>query len=460
MRQSPQTVKALRLTLRRGDAGAARLLLGHSLALGHKRLAVRRYFEARFLGAEDLGDLKSPSMAAAGQIPPAALLALASDAARIPGQRENLHLVASELLRPEQPVVLSYQGTSPHLATALRFCGRRVSILGRAKIGANAGFGTGAVVRADGHFVKIGDDFCLGEMSTVHIAHELYPTIIGDRVSVGRNAVVHACSVGNDCLIEDSVVILDGTTIEDQVLVEAGSTVFPRSTLKSGLIYSGSPAKPVREINLDEIRKRELHLRDSVAASLFAATGEFADPLPDLTADVFLADTANITGRINASPNSSVFFGSRLDAAGSVITIGANSNIQDNTVIDASAGPVTIGPDTTIGHNVLLRAGRIGANSLIGIGSTLAPGTIIDDDVLLAAGSGTLPGQHLKRGWLWAGRPARPISALDERRRAMMSAIIKQYCAYGTAYRLAQEDRSAKGGSNGTSLIAHSHANG
>lgn len=459
MRKSRQQVRALRLALRHGDADAARLLLAHSTTLGHERLAIRRYFAARFLGAHDLDRFKSFCVAAARQIPAPALLAAARDAVRNPGQCADVHLIASELLPPGKPFLLPYEGTWPHLATDPRLCGRQVSVLGRVEIGARPWFGPGAVVRADGHFVQIGDDFRLGEMSTVHIAHKIHPTIVGERVTVGGNAVVHACTVGNDCLIEDGVVILDGANVADGVLVEAGSTVFPRSTLKVGLVYSGSPARPIREIGLDELRQRALLAHDRIAASLFAPTVNASCTTGSLGDDVFLATTASVSGRIEAGARCSVFFGCKLDAGQAVIAIGENSNIQDNTLIDASEGAVTIGENTTIGHNVRVRACSIGANALIGIGSNLNVGTIVEEDVLLAAGAATLPGQKLERGWVWGGRPARPIARLDDAKRATMSAIIEQYCAYGAAYRLAKDHLATKGGSNGTSSIADRHTN-
>jgi carbonic anhydrase/acetyltransferase-like protein (isoleucine patch superfamily) len=58
--------------------------------------------------------------------------------------------------------------------------------------------------------------------------------------------------------------------------------------------------------------------------------------------------------------------------------------------------------------------------------------------VLLAAGSTTVEGQRLESGWLWAGRPARPLSRLDDAKRAMMAVIIEQYCGYADDFRRLQ----------------------
>lgn len=354
------------------------------------------------------------------------------------------------------PFTLPFEGTWPRFASEPRLCGADASVLGRVTLGARASLGAGTVIRADGHFVRIGDDFHLGEMSTVHIAHEVYPAIVGDRVAVGRDAVVHACTVGNDCVIEDGVVVLDGSVVEDGVLIEVGSTIFPRSTLKGGFAYAGSPAKPIRELAPGELEERARLLHETVAASLFTAATDAPDA-GSFAPNVFVGRTARLAGKVALAAGASILFGCRLDAAQAPIAIGAHTNVQDNTRIDASQGEVAIGPNTTIGHNVRIRAGRIGVRALIGIGSDLAVGTMVDDDVLLAAGSTTTPQQRLEGGWLWGGRPARPIARLNDARRGAMQDIVDQYRGYGAAYRAAQDGPAVQGGSNGTSPIADRH---
>ncbi|HZT48829.1 MAG TPA: gamma carbonic anhydrase family protein, partial [Hyphomicrobiaceae bacterium] len=68
--------------------------------------------------------------------------------------------------------------------------------------------------------------------------------------------------------------------------------------------------------------------------------------------------------------------------------------------------------------------------SLIGIGSTVAEGTVVGDGVLLAAAARTTPGQVLESGWLYAGSPARRFARLDEAKQALTALIIQQYCQY------------------------------
>ena len=126
------------------------------------------------------------------------------------------------------PHILSYGGISPSFATPPIHAGAGSAVLGRVTVGRNAWLGALSVMRADGHFVRVGDDFHLGARSTLHINHEIFPCIVGDRVSVGRNACVHACTVGSDVVVGDEVVILDGADGGRQRRARAGRHRVPQ----------------------------------------------------------------------------------------------------------------------------------------------------------------------------------------------------------------------------------------
>ncbi len=339
------------------------------------------------------------------------------------------------------PLILPFDGVEPRFAGAPLHLGAGSSLLGKIELGAGATIGGGAVIRGDGHFVRIGDGFSMGQNATVHIAHDVYPAVIGDRVAVGRNAVVHACTVGNDCVIEDNAVILDGSVLENGVLIEAGATVFPKSQLAGGFVYAGSPAKPLRALAAAEREERGQNLRRAAANA--PAFAPFAGPEVGAAPTAFIADTARLSGRIKLGERSSVFFGCDFDAGSYEISIGENTNVQDNTRIHCKAQGASLGPDVTIGHNVLIQGCVIAERALIGIGATVSEGTIIGEAVLLAAGAVTLDGQELESGWVWGGRPARQLTRLDESKRGMMRTIIEHYCGYAQAYRRAQIEARA-----------------
>lgn len=146
---------------------------------------------------------------------------------------------------------------------------------------------------------------------------------------------------------------------------------------------------------------------------------------------VFIASTATVRGRLIAAESSSIWFSNDFDAGDAAIHIGANTNVQDNTVIRcATAQGVTIGANSTVGHNVTIHDCKIGDKTLIGIGSTVAAGTVVGDRVLLAAAARTTPGQVLESGWMYVGSPARKFAPLDDAKQALTALIVLQYCQY------------------------------
>ena len=359
----------------------------------------------------------------------------------------NLAARSGDLAQPgDHPaLILPYNGISPRFGGPPTFRGERAAILGRVTLGAGAVLGASSVIRADGHFVQVGNAFRLSDRATVHIAHDLYPTIIGDRVTVGANAVVHACTVGDDCIIGENSVVLDGSVLEDGIVLEAGSIVFPRSKLAGGHLYAGSPAKPVRPLHPGEIADRAAAIEQAGLPSSDSQSLRGPEPRDGgIHPSVFIASTARLRGTIAAAANSSVWFGCDLDANGGEIVVGFNSNIQDNTLIRCAPGrSFVIGNDSTIGHNVTLADCRIGDRALIGIGSVVASGTVIEDDVLLAAGSATVEGQVLERGYLWGRRPAQKMAPLDDAKRELIAQTIVMYCGYARAF--AEAERKALG---------------
>jgi carbonic anhydrase/acetyltransferase-like protein (isoleucine patch superfamily) len=162
----------------------------------------------------------------------------------------------------------------------------------------------------------------------------------------------------------------------------------------------------------------------------------------DIHASVFVAATARLRGRIVAGKDASIWFGCELDAGEGEIAIGERTNIQDNTLIRCRPDRrFDIGPDCTIGHNVTLGDCTIGARCLIGIGSVVANGTIVEDEVFLAAGAETTEGQVLEGGWLWGKRPAVKIAPLDAVKRKVMAVIPPLYVGYAQAFDQEQRAR-------------------
>ncbi len=132
-------------------------------------------------------------------------------------------------------------------------------VIGRVEIANNSSIWPLVTIRGDVNSISIGENTNIQDNSVLHVSHEHeasppggFPLIIGNNVTIGHSVVLHGCQIGNNCLIGMGACILDGAIIEDNVLIAAGSLVAQNKRVKSGYLWMGSPAKPIRELNEDE----------------------------------------------------------------------------------------------------------------------------------------------------------------------------------------------------------------
>lgn len=335
------------------------------------------------------------------------------------------------------PNLVAYAQTWPVLRGEVALALPGHAVVGRVTLGRGARLGAASVIRADGHYVQAGDELELGRGATVHIAHDLYPTLIGERVCVGADAVVHACTLGDEVVVEEGAVVLDGARVGDGVVLEAHSVVFPRSVLEPGTLYGGSPARPLRRLDSAERAARAQALRGRNAQA--AAEWECRTLPQAAAAGVFVAATACLQGQVRLRQASSVWYGCRLDARAAPIELGARCNVQDNSQLLARGPGIVVGEDTTLGHNVQLADCSVGARCLIGMGSRIAADTVIADDTFVAAGCTTLAGQRLDGGLVWGGRPARVLGELDQTKRRLVLLTVQTYREYARVLGQAQQ---------------------
>lgn len=142
---------------------------------------------------------------------------------------------------------------------------------------------------------------------------------------------------------------------------------------------------------------------------------------PTLAREVYVDELALVLGDVTLGDDSSIWPFAVLRGDVNRIVVGARTSIQDNTVVHVTHdGPYTpggvptiIGDDVTVGHSVTLHACTIGNRVLIGMGAIVLDRVVIEDDVMVAAGSLVSPGKRLKSGWLYKGSPAAPARELS-----------------------------------------------
>ena len=136
-------------------------------------------------------------------------------------------------------------------------------VIGDVTIGDDCSIWFGTVIRADVHYIKIGDRTSIQDLSMVHITHHKgedrqkqgdgSPTIIGNDVTVGHKVMLHGCTIEDACLIGMSATILDDAVIGKESIVGAGSLVTKGKVFPPRSLIMGSPAKVVRELSDDEV---------------------------------------------------------------------------------------------------------------------------------------------------------------------------------------------------------------
>lgn len=155
--------------------------------------------------------------------------------------------------------IRSFENRSPRIS-ASAYVDPLALVLGEVEIGADASLWPQVVVRGDVHFIKIGDETNIQDGSVLHVSHDSpfapggFPLLVGRRVTVGHLAVLHGCTIEDDCLIGMGSIVMDGALIQSGAMVGAGSLVSPGATIEGGFLWLGRPARRVRPLTTDEQR--------------------------------------------------------------------------------------------------------------------------------------------------------------------------------------------------------------
>lgn len=152
----------------------------------------------------------------------------------------------------------AFRNQHPKLGQAV-FIDPSAVVIGDVELGDDVSIWPGAVVRGDMHCIRIGARTSVQDGVVLHITHasdynpDGYPLTIGSDVTIGHQACLHGCTIGNEVLIGIGATVLDGAVVEDQVVIGAGSLVPPGKRLESGYLYVGSPARQKRSLSDNEL---------------------------------------------------------------------------------------------------------------------------------------------------------------------------------------------------------------
>jgi len=156
------------------------------------------------------------------------------------------------------PTLRSYKNIHPQIGNNV-YIDPFSSIIGDVKLADDVSIWPMCVLRGDVNNISVGARTNIQDGSVLHVARkgeasvDGYSLTIGEDVTVGHKAMLHACTIGDRVLVGMGAIVLDNAHIEDDVIIGAGTLVPPNKVLQSGFLYIGSPAKAARQLTEAEM---------------------------------------------------------------------------------------------------------------------------------------------------------------------------------------------------------------
>ena len=148
-------------------------------------------------------------------------------------------------------MIRPYRGLMPRIAQSA-YIDPSAQVIGDIVIGERSSVWPNVSMRGDVNYIRVGDESSIQDNTVVHVDHDLYPCLIGNRVTVGHRAVLHGCVIGDGVLIGIGAVILNGAKIGAGAIVAAGALVPEGMDVPENVLVMGMPARMRREVTAEE----------------------------------------------------------------------------------------------------------------------------------------------------------------------------------------------------------------
>ena len=147
-------------------------------------------------------------------------------------------------------IIKSCKGIQPKIGKDV-FLADNASVIGDVLIGDECSIWWTAVVRGDVNKIIIGEQTNIQDGAVIHCTYKKASTTIGKRVSIGHKAIIHGCTLEDECLVGMGAIVMDNAVVQSHSIVAAGAVVLEGTVIESGFIYAGVPAKKVKKIEGD-----------------------------------------------------------------------------------------------------------------------------------------------------------------------------------------------------------------
>jgi carbonic anhydrase/acetyltransferase-like protein (isoleucine patch superfamily) len=147
--------------------------------------------------------------------------------------------------------ILEFEGKKPRIHPTC-YVASNAMLIGDVTLGEESSVWPGAVIRGDLNKITVGARTNIQENCVLHVTTE-NPAIVGNNVTIGHGAIVHACTVGNNVLIGMGSIILEKATIEDWVIVAAGSVIIEENHVPAKTLVGGVPAKVIKNLDVQHL---------------------------------------------------------------------------------------------------------------------------------------------------------------------------------------------------------------
>lgn len=153
-----------------------------------------------------------------------------------------------------------FRGILPRLGARV-YVDPASTVIGDVELGDDVSIWPGAVARGDVHHIRIGARSNLQDGAVIHVTHDGpytpggFPTLIGEDVTIGHGAVIHACTIEDACLIGMHATVLDGAVVKKHAFVAAGALVPPGKVVGERELGVGNPAKMVRVLSDKQVEQ-------------------------------------------------------------------------------------------------------------------------------------------------------------------------------------------------------------